>query len=78
MVSRAALCRDAEAARQARQWNHANVVGIAMGATDQDTVRQILEAWFTTPYGSGDTGLGIDQIRAYEYDLDMIGKAITV
>ena len=57
---RAALCRDAETAKGARTWNHANVLAISLQATDDTTLKEILDAWFSTPY-SGD-GWNLKQI----------------
>ncbi|MFN2168103.1 MAG: RpiB/LacA/LacB family sugar-phosphate isomerase [Anaerolineae bacterium] len=47
---RAALCHDAETARGARVWNHANVLALSLRATSIPVAREILEAWFSTPY----------------------------
>jgi ribose 5-phosphate isomerase B len=47
---RAALCRDAETARGARVWNHANVLALSLRATPIPIAREILDAWFSTPY----------------------------
>jgi ribose 5-phosphate isomerase B len=46
---RAALCHDAETARGARRWNHANVLALSLRATAAPVAREILEAWFATP-----------------------------
>jgi ribose 5-phosphate isomerase B len=46
---RAALCHDAETARGARIWNHANVLALSLRATSEPMAREILEAWFATP-----------------------------
>jgi ribose 5-phosphate isomerase B len=51
---RAALCADAETARGARTWNHANVLAISLRATSEAVAREILDAWFATPYGDDD------------------------
>ncbi len=48
---RAALCHDAETAKGARTWNHANVLGLSLRATSEPVAREILDAWFATPYG---------------------------
>jgi ribose 5-phosphate isomerase B len=48
---RAALCQDAETARGARRWNHANVLALSMRATSEPLAREILEAWFDEPFG---------------------------
>jgi ribose 5-phosphate isomerase B len=47
---RAALCHDAETARGARTWNHANVLALSLRATSEAVAREILDAWFSTPY----------------------------
>jgi len=47
---RAALCRDAETARGARVWNHANVLALSLRATPEPILREILDRWFDTPF----------------------------
>jgi ribose 5-phosphate isomerase B len=47
---RAALCGDAETARGARVWNHANVLALSLRATSEAVAREILAAWFATPW----------------------------
>src|SRR6266571_9031631 len=47
---RAALCHDAETARGARIWNHANVLALSLRATTEAIAKEILDAWFSTPY----------------------------
>jgi ribose 5-phosphate isomerase B len=47
---RAALCHDAETARGARVWNHANVLALSLRATSEAIAKEILDAWFATPY----------------------------
>jgi ribose 5-phosphate isomerase B len=47
---RAALCHDAETAKGARIWNHANVLGLSLRATPEPVAKEILDAWFKTPY----------------------------
>lgn len=47
---RAALCHDAETARGARIWNHANVLALSLRATSEPITKEILDAWFATPY----------------------------
>jgi RpiB/LacA/LacB family sugar-phosphate isomerase len=49
---RAALCHDAETARGARRWNHANVLALSMRATTGPLAQEILEAWFSEPFGT--------------------------
>lgn len=47
---RAALCHDAATARGARIWNHANVLALSMRVTSEPVLKEILDAWFDTPY----------------------------
>ena len=47
---RAALCYDAETAKGARTWNHANVLALSIRATSEAIAKEILEAWLSTPY----------------------------
>ena len=47
---RAALCHDAETARGARIWNHANVLALSIRATTEAIAKEILEVWLSTPY----------------------------
>lgn len=47
---RAALCHDAETARGARIWNHANVLALSLRATPEAIAKEILDTWFATPY----------------------------
>ena len=52
--ARAALCHDAETARGARIWNHANVLALSLRATSLPMAKEILEAWFSTPVNEGE------------------------
>lgn len=47
---RAALCRDAETARGARIYNHANVLALSLRATSVAIAKEILDAWLSTPW----------------------------
>ena len=47
---RAALCADAETAKGARIWNHANVLALSLRSTSEAIAREILDAWYGTPY----------------------------
>jgi ribose 5-phosphate isomerase B len=47
---RAALCHDAETARGARIWNHANVLALSLRATSPPVAKEILDSWFETPF----------------------------
>ncbi|MGH2524898.1 MAG: RpiB/LacA/LacB family sugar-phosphate isomerase [Anaerolineales bacterium] len=51
---RAALAHDAETARGARLWNHANVLALSLRATPIPVAREILKAWFETPVNEGE------------------------
>jgi ribose 5-phosphate isomerase B len=51
---RAALCHDAETARGARVWNHANVLALSLRATAEPIANEILDAWFATSYSDDD------------------------
>jgi ribose 5-phosphate isomerase B len=51
---RAALCHDAETARGARIWNHANVLALSLRATSIPLAKEILDAWFATPVNEGE------------------------
>jgi ribose 5-phosphate isomerase B len=51
---RAALCHDAETARGARIWNHANVLALSLRATSLPIAKEILDAWFGTPVQDGE------------------------
>ena len=64
---RAALCADAETARGARTWNHANVLALSLRSTSEAIAREILDAWFSTPYSQDEWNQRqVDKIR----DLD--------
>lgn len=64
---RAALCCDAETAQGARTWNHANVLALSLRATPLPIAKEILDAWFDTPYSSDEWNLRqMDRIRDIE------------
>jgi ribose 5-phosphate isomerase B len=54
---RAALCVDAETAKGARTWNHANVLGLSLRLTSAEALKEILTAWFETPYSTDEWNL---------------------
>lgn len=54
---RAALCADAETAKGARIWNHANVLALSLRATPEAVAKEILDAWFETPLSSDEWNL---------------------
>jgi ribose 5-phosphate isomerase B len=47
---RAALCHDAETAKGARIWNHANVLVLSLRATSPAVAKEILDSWFSTEW----------------------------
>lgn len=64
---RAALCHDAETAKGARIWNHANVLALSLRATPVPIAREILDAWFSTPISTDEWNLKqIERIRRIE------------
>lgn len=64
---RAALCHDAETAKGARIWNHANVLGLSLRATPEAVAKEILNAWFDTPYSDDEWNQRqIQQIKEIE------------
>lgn len=64
---RAALVHDAETARGARKWNHANVLALGLRATPLPIADEILNAWFETPFTDDEWNLKqIARIREIE------------
>lgn len=61
---RASLCVDAETAKGARKWNHANVLGLSLRTTSGPILKEILTAWFDTPFTDDEWNLL--QIRRVE------------
>jgi ribose 5-phosphate isomerase B len=51
---RCALAGDAETARGARIFNHANVLALSLRATSVPQMKEILDAWFSTATNSGE------------------------
>ena len=47
---RAALCGDAETAKGVRVWNHADVLVLSLRSTSEAIAKEILDAWYATPY----------------------------
>jgi ribose 5-phosphate isomerase B len=62
---RAALCHDAQTAAGARRWNHANVLALSLRTTTPELAREILDAWFATPWPAEEQP-SIDQIAAID------------
>ena len=54
---RAALCTDAQTAKGARIWNHANVLVLSLRVTSVAVAKEILEAWFDTPFSDDEWNL---------------------
>lgn len=52
--ARAALCADAETARLARKYNHANVLVMSMRATSPAIAIETAEAFLSAPWGEDD------------------------
>ncbi len=64
---RAALCQDAETARGARIWNHANVLALSLRTTAPAVLGEILDNWFATPFSEDEWNLQqIKRIRDLE------------
>ncbi|RME12588.1 MAG: RpiB/LacA/LacB family sugar-phosphate isomerase [Ardenticatenia bacterium] len=71
---RAALCHDAETARGARIWNHANVLALSLRATSIPIAKEILDAWFETPFSEDEWNLQqMARIRALEAEFSSGG-----
>ncbi len=51
---RAALCTDAETARLARHYNHANVLALSMRQVSSPVAAEIVTAFAEAPYGTED------------------------
>lgn len=49
---RAALCTDAETARMARRYNHANVLALSLRLTSEPLAREIVAAFLDEPPGA--------------------------
>jgi ribose 5-phosphate isomerase B len=64
---RAALCVDAETARQARRYNHANVLALSMRLTSIAIAAEIVRAFDQEPYGREEFDLrNVAQVVALE------------
>jgi ribose 5-phosphate isomerase B len=67
---RAALCNDAETAKGARIWNHANVLGLSLRLISPAILKEVLTVWFETPYSLDEWNLlQIERIRQVEKQL---------
>ncbi|HLW03168.1 MAG TPA: RpiB/LacA/LacB family sugar-phosphate isomerase [Ktedonobacterales bacterium] len=63
---RAALCTDAETARGARRWNHANVLALSLRLTSEIIAREILDAWFSAPEEAGDDAACVARVESMQ------------
>lgn len=63
---RAALCADAATARGARLWNHANVLVMSLRLTSPVVAQEMLEAWFSTPFGGGEDAANVAKLGEME------------
>jgi ribose 5-phosphate isomerase B len=64
---RAALCFDAETAKGARKWNHANILTLSIRLTSEHTVKEIIDAWYETSYDEKEKKF-IDMVSEIEKD----------
>jgi len=64
---RAALCVDAEEAKGARKWNHANILVMSLRLTTEDMAKEIIDSWFAEPSGKEDFDLrNVERVKQYE------------
>ena len=67
--ARAALCADAETARMARRYNHANVLALSLRLTSPPVGREILAAFLEEPDGAEDFDIrNVDRLGRLEGD----------
>jgi ribose 5-phosphate isomerase B len=59
---RAALCTDAETARAARIWNHANVLVLSNRLLSEDIAKETLNAWFDS-YDKSKGQLQVNELK---------------
>jgi ribose 5-phosphate isomerase B len=67
---RAALTHDAETARCARVYNHANVLALSLRSTTIPIMREILDMWFATPVVSGEA--------QSEWNIEQVARVATL
>jgi len=63
---RAANCWNVASARNAREHNFANVLGLGARLLEPKDARAVLEAFLTTPYGAARHAARVDKLHAYE------------
>jgi ribose 5-phosphate isomerase B len=64
--ARAAMCYDRATARNSREHNDANVLALGAKLLSQETAREILAVWLTTPFAGGRHQRRVDKIRSIE------------
>ena len=64
--ARAALCYDRATARNSREHNDANVLSLGAKLLSQETAREILAVWLSTPFAGGRHQRRVDKIRSIE------------
>lgn len=74
---RAALCTDAETAKGARIYNHANVLALSLRLTSNALLKEILDAWFETSFGVDDWNQSqVKKIQKLELAFDQVREAV--
>lgn len=68
---RAALCTDAETAKGARLWNHANVLCLSNRLLSQDVAKEILTAWYAD-FDPTKGAKGVAELQALEQSLTTV------
>ena len=78
---RAALCADAETARGAKRWNHANVLVMSLRLTSEAVAREILDAWVSGEPGDGEDAACVARVaeieRRYSARRDELARSTT-
>jgi RpiB/LacA/LacB family sugar-phosphate isomerase len=69
--ARAALCTDAQTARLARTYDHANLLALSMRLTTTIVAEEILDGFFDAPFGTEDFDL---RNIAFLHDHDGLGQ----
>jgi ribose 5-phosphate isomerase B len=64
--ARAALCYDRATARNSREHNDANILTLGAKLLSQETAREILAVWLSTPFAGGRHQRRVDKIRNIE------------
>lgn len=63
---RAAMCYDAATARNSREHNYANVLTLGGRMLSAEQIREVVQAWLTTPEGEARHGKRVAKIMAVE------------